>query len=221
MKSTIFNSFAIFVSILGSFSVERYIQDLNTQSENETLSTNVLYELEQNYFSLLATRASLKSVVDVTDSILINWPTISAEKVKEFYFQNQYALRDNMTTILGDQPSFDAKKMYFESLINSGLILKINNEQLRNELEEIYDVLQFRYQYGRYISNNIGQWFNDKMIIHRSLDQSLIFNEHHDFELYKYLNDRRRIEVGRLYGVENTIEKLKKLIDQIKKQGIF
>ena len=38
--------------------------------------------------------------------------------------------------------------MYFTSLINSGLILKIENEELRNDLEEIYDVLTFKYDYG-------------------------------------------------------------------------
>ena len=42
---------------------------MKLNEDNLVLSKNVLYELEQNYFSLLTTRAELKSVVDVTDSI--------------------------------------------------------------------------------------------------------------------------------------------------------
>mgnify|MGYP003298546251 CR=1 FL=1 len=40
------------------------------------------------------------------------------------------------------------------------------------------------------------------------MNQEKVFNDKNDFELYKFLNDRRRTEVGRLYGIENTTEKL-------------
>ena len=39
--------------------------------------------------------------------------------------------------------------------------------------------------------------------------------------VYKFLSDRRRTEVGRLYGIENTTEKLKKVIEKVKKEGLF
>ena len=64
MKANFFSAIAIFFSIIGSFSVERYIQKIKLIEDNTVLSKNVLYELEQNYFSLLTTRAELKSVVD-------------------------------------------------------------------------------------------------------------------------------------------------------------
>ena len=38
---------------------------------------------------------------------------------------------------------------------------------------------------------------------------------------FKFLSDRRRTEVGRLYGIENTTEKLKKVIEKVKKEGLF
>ena len=110
MKSNFFSAIAIFVSIIGSFSVERYLQKMKLNEDNLVLSKNVLYELEQNYFSLLTTRAELKSVVDVTDSILVNWNRIDSKKVKQYYFQNQYALRDDMKTILASRPYFNSKK---------------------------------------------------------------------------------------------------------------
>ena len=221
MKTNFFSAIAIFFSIIGSFSVERYIQKIKLNEDNAVLSKNVLYELEQNYYSLLTIRAELKSVVDVTDSILVNWNVIDSKKVKQYYFQNQYALRDDMKTILAFRPFFNSKKMYFTSLINSGLILKIENEELRNDLEEIYDVLTFKYDYGAANSEKITNWFNPKMIKHKTMNQEKVFNDRNDFELYKFLSDRRRTEVGRLYGIENTTEKLKKVIEKVKKEGLF
>tara|TARA_A100001011_G_C13600000_1_gene551685 strand:- start:171 stop:506 length:336 start_codon:yes stop_codon:yes gene_type:complete len=111
--------------------------------------------------------------------------------------------------------------MYFTSLINSGLILKIENEELRNDLEEIYDVLTFKYDYGAGNSEKITNWFNSKMIKHKTMNQEKVFNDRYDFELYKFLSDRRRTEVGRLYGIENTTEKLKKVIEKVKMEGLF
>ena len=221
MKTNFFSAIAIFFSIIGSFSVERYIQKIKLNEDNTVLSKNVLYELEQNYYSLLTIRAELKSVVDVTDSILVNWNVIDSKKVKQYYFQNQYALRDDMKTILASRPFFNSKKMYFTSLINSGLILKIENEELRNDLEEIYHVLTFKYEYGAGNSEKITNWFNSKMIKNKTMNQEKVFNENYDFELYKYLSDRRRTEVGRLYGIENTTEKLKKVIEKVKREGLF
>ena len=221
MKTNFFSAIAIFFSIIGSFSVERYIQKIKLIEDNTVLSKNVLYELEQNYYSLLTIRAELKSVVDVTDSILVNWNVIDSKKVKQYYFQNQYALRDDMKTILASRPFFNSKKMYFTSLINSGLILKIENEELRNDLEEIYHVLTFKYEYGAGNSEKITNWFNSKMIKNKTMNQEKVFNENYDFELYKYLSDRRRTEVGRLYGIENTTEKLKKVIEKVKREGLF
>jgi len=221
MKSNFFSAIAIFISIIGSFSVERYLQKMKLNEDNLVLSKNVLYELEQNYFSLLTTRAELKSVVDVTDSILVNWNRIDSKKVKQYYFQNQYALRDDMKTILASRPYFNSKKMYFNSLINSGLILKIENEELRNDLEEIYDVLTFKYEYGSGHSEKIRRWFDSKMVKSKTMNQEMIFNNKFDFELFKFLSDRRRTEVGRLYGIESTAEKLKKVIEKVKREGLF
>ena len=99
--------------------------------------------------------------------------------------------------------------------------LKIENEELRNDLEEIYDVLTFKYDYGSANSEKITAWFNSKMIQNKTMNQEKVFNENYDFELYKYLSDRRRTEVGRLYGIENTTEKLKKVIEKVKREGLF
>ena len=59
------------------------------------------------------------------------------------------------------------------------------------------------------------------MIKHKTMNQEKVFNDRYGFELYKFLSDRRRTEVGRLYGIENTTEKLKKVIEKVKMEGLF
>ena len=49
MKSNFFSAIAIFVSIIGSFSVERYLQKMKLNEDN-LVYQNVLYELEQIIF---------------------------------------------------------------------------------------------------------------------------------------------------------------------------
>ena len=53
------------------------------------------------------------------------------------------------------------------------------------------------------------------------MNQEMIFNNKFDFELFKFLSDRRRTEVGRLYGIESTAKKLKKVIEKVKREGLF
>ena len=47
-KEYLFNAIAIFISIVGSFGVERLIEYRKEQNEIEILETNLLHELEQN-----------------------------------------------------------------------------------------------------------------------------------------------------------------------------
>ena len=59
------------------------------------------------------------------------------------------------------------------------------------------------------------------MVKSKTMNQEMIFNNKFDFELFKFLSDRRRTEVGRLYGIESTAKKLKKVIEKVKREGLF
>lgn len=221
-KETVFNAIAIFISILGSFAVERYIQFNKEQAELEILENNLLYELEQNYFSLLSLRGSLKSVIAVSDSTTSNWIGISSQKVKKYHQDNLYDINERIEFILSNSYGFSAKNMYFNSLKNSGLILKIERKELRNEIEVVGSLINRNYySSNQKISEGIRSWFHEKALIEESLNFDLIFDKHKDFELLKLLSDRRRNEIYKLYGVENDIEFLERLIDDIKTKGMF
>jgi hypothetical protein len=221
MKKSIFNALAIFISILGSFAVERYISKINDQNSKEILASNILYEIDQNYYSLLEVRTALQAVVEVTDSILLNWNTINAKKIKSYYVSNQYAKRDDLKTILSSSPPHRVKKMYFNSLINSGLILEINNQLIREKIESIYNLINYGINYGDFNSNKIISWFDEKQLIEKTIDLEFVFNKNKDFDIFKLLNERRRLQVGRLYGVENSIKFFEEIKDGLNKNSFF
>tara|TARA_B100001113_G_C20919860_1_gene539607 strand:+ start:42 stop:716 length:675 start_codon:yes stop_codon:yes gene_type:complete len=215
MRKTIFNFFAIFFSILGSLGVERYIQKKNDLRSKELLILNIKSELKQNYYSLIETRAALKSVVDVTDSITYNWNSINSNKIKEFYYNNQYALRDDMKTILGSRPSYKPKNLYFNSMIYSGLILEIKNIKLRENLEQVYKTIDNNQSVGSYNSNDIYDWFDKLILREKNLNQEKLFDKYKDFELLKLLYDRRRNQVGFLFLTENNIKSFEKILKDL------
>ena len=117
---------------------------------------------------------------------------------------------------------YDSKNLYFNSLINSGLILKIKREKLRNEIESVGSLLNSNYFSGNnLISNDILNWFKTKSEIEKSLDNDFIFDKYKDFELMRMLTLRRRNEIYKLTGVNGYIKFIETLIVEVKQEGIF
>ena len=80
-KKHLFNSVTIFLSIISSFSVDRYIEHKNERVQLETLEINLLHELEQNYYSLISLRSKIKSMISVSDSVTGNWEVINSNQI--------------------------------------------------------------------------------------------------------------------------------------------
>ena len=221
-KEHLFNAVAIFISIIGSFGVERLIEYRKEQNEIKILETNLLYELEQNYYSLISLRGTLNSVIEVSDSITTNWSNIDSRKIKKFHQENIYDINERIEFILSNSYGFTAKNMYLNSLVNSGLILKIKSTTLRNQIESINLLVNGGY----FISNqsikvNILDWFKVKSEDESSLDNNFLFDKHKDFKLLRLLTLRRRNEIYKLSGVEANITFLKEIIKEIKEKGLF
>ena len=221
-KEYLFNAIAIFISIVGSFGVERLIEYRKEQNEIEILETNLLHELEQNYYSLLSLRGTLNSVIDVSDSITTNWNSISSIKVKMFHSNSLYDITERIEYILSSSYGLTPRNMYLNSLINSGLILKIKNSTLRNQIESVNLLVSGGYmKSNEVIENNIKDWFIKYSKKEESLNNDLIFNKYKDFELYQFLTLRRRNEVYKLSGVNGNITFLEEIINEIKMNGLF
>ena len=180
-KEHLFNALAIFISIVGSFGVERLIEYRKEQNEIKILETNLLHELEQNYYSLLSLRGTLNSVVDVSDSIITNWNSISSIKVKIFHSNSLYDKNERIELILSNSYGLTSRNMYLNSLINSGLILKIKSSAVRNQIESVNLLVSGDYlQSNEVIENNIKDWFIKYSKKEESLNNDLIFNKYKD-----------------------------------------
>ena len=221
-KEYLFNAIAIFISIVGSFGVERFIEYRKEQNEIKILETNLLYELEQNYYSLLSLRGTLNSVIEVSDSITYNWRNIDSRKIKTFHQNNIYDSNERIEFILSNSYGFTAKNMYLNSLVNSGLILKIKSNTLRNQIESINLLVSRGYlSSNQGVKENILDWFKVKSENERTLDNNFLFDKHKDFKLLRSLTLRRRNEVYKLSLVESNIKFLEKIIAEIKTNGLF
>lgn len=221
-KEYLFNALAIFISIVGSFGVERLIEYRKEQNEIKILETNLLHELEQNFYSLLSLRGTLNSVIEVSDSVTANWNNISSIKVKMFHSDNLYDVNERIEYILSNSYGLTPKNMYLNSLINSGLILKIKSSAVRNQIESVNLLVSGDYlQSNEVIENNIKDWFIKYSKKEESLNNDLIFNKYKDFELYQFLTLRRRNEVYKLSGVNRNFKFLEEIINEIKSNGLF
>ena len=221
-KEYLFNAIAIFISIVGSFGVERLIEYRKEQNEIKILETNLLHELEQNYYSLLSLRGVLNSVIDVSDTITANWNSISSIKVKIFHSNSLYDKNERIELILSNSYGLTPRNMYLNSLINSGLILNIKSSAIRNQIESVNLLVSGNYlQSNEVIENNIKDWFVKYSKKEESLNNELIFDKHKDFELYQFLTLRRRNEVYKLSAVNGNIKFLEEIINEIKANGLF
>ena len=221
-KEYLFNAIAIFISIVGSFGVERLIEYRKEQNEIEILEINLLDELEQNYYSLLSLRGTLNSVIEVSDSITSNWKDIDSKKIKKFHQNNIYDRNERIEYILSNSYGFMSKNMYLNSLVNSGLILKIKSISLRNQIESINLLVNGGYfSSNQSIKVNILDWFKFKSEDESSLDNNFLFDKHKDFKLLRLLTLRRRNEIYKLSGVEANIKFLEEIIAEIKANGLF
>ena len=221
-KENLYNAIAIFLSIIGSFGVERIIEYRSEQNQIELLENNLIHELEQNYYSLISLRGTLNSVIEVSDSITMNWSTINSEKIKSFHSNSLYDINERIEFILSSSYGLSPKNMYLNSLINSGLILKIKSSTLRNQIESVNLLIKGGYMSSNdLIENNIRQWFIKYSNAEKSLNNDLIFNKYKDFELLQFLTLRRRNEVYKLSGVNGNINFLEEIINEVKEKGLF
>ena len=145
--------------------------------------------MEQNYYSLLSLRGTIESVVAVNDSILVNWDGITSKEIRNYHSNDLYDINEKLEYILANSYGYKPKTMYINSLIYSGLILKINSKLLRNKIESFN-----LYVNSEWLGSNekieveIKDWFKQKSLIEKTLNNDLVFDKHKNFELFRMVN---------------------------------
>lgn len=221
-KDGLIQAFAIFFSILGSFGVERYINYRNEQNELKIIERNLLNEMEQNYYSLLSLRGTIESVVAVNDSILVNWEGITSKEIRNYHSNDLYDVNEKLEYILSNSYGYEPKTMYINSLIYSGLILKINSKLLRNKIESFNLYVNSEWLgANENIELEIRDWFKQKSLIEKTLNNDLVFDKYKNFELFRMLRYRRTNEIYKLGTIRGNIRFLEDVIKEIKENGLF
>ena len=235
MRRLFIEATLIFVSVLGSFSIDRYRSE---SKEKEELNDSVITlgkEIESNLIYAKEYLKQLKNKQYINEYMLENFS--NNMKVKELYqmhdknpFLYEYDVDGKIiyTTkyepyhigwFIGFWNAWEPNTVFFRSMLNSGKLLEIKNDQIRKEIEFIYTKHQERIynltQIIRSQSTEVIEWWKPYRILSNNNNHVQIFENKRNNELKFHLQNIVNTNEGRIVGVENYIKSLNNVIKLI------
>ena len=112
--------------------------------------------------------------------------------------------------------TFSQEDIYFQSLINSGNLVLIDDHDVSREIEAVYTTRMNRVKVNLSLlkenSDKIRLWAEDKRNSSKSyVDREYVFNNLQDLELKNLLNDRNYFIGLRVMSLKNYLKSLKNL----------
>ncbi|MAH82854.1 MAG: hypothetical protein CMC21_06365 [Flavobacteriaceae bacterium] len=233
MRKYIFESTAIFVGILLSFSVDRY-NDERIEKENITQSVLTLVnEIESNIEYCEEHLKQLQNMVIVNKLITSDYNYLRKDSLinlhQKYPYGHSYDINGNILYwneesnynniyqwMITWWNTFSPEEIYFKSLINSGKLVLINNTKVRKEIESVYTTRKERnfvnLKLLKQNSDKIFMWIDNKR--NNQLDitsREFIFTNLIDLELKNLLNDRNYFLTLRVMSISKYIESLNNL----------
>lgn len=233
MRKYIFESTAIFVGILLSFSVDRY-NDERIEKENITQSVLTLVnEIESNIEYCEEHLKQLQNMVIVNKLITSDYNYLRRDSLinlhQKYPYGHSYDINGNILYwneesnynniyqwMITWWNTFSPEEIYFKSLINSGKLVLINNTKVRKEIESVYTTRKERnfvnLKLLKQNSDKIFMWIDNKR--NNQLDitsREFIFTNLIDLELKNLLNDRNYFLTLRVMSISKYIESLNNL----------
>ncbi len=233
MRKYIFESTAIFVGILLSFSVDRY-NDERIEKENITQSVLTLVnEIESNIEYCEEHLKQLKNMVIVNKLITSDYNYLRKDSLinlhQKYPYGHSYDINGNILYwneesnynniyqwMITWWNTFSPEEIYFKSLINSGKLVLIDNTKVRKEIESVYTTRKERnfvnLKLLKQNSDKIFMWIDNKR--NNQLDitsREFIFTNLIDLELKNLLNDRNYFLTLRVMSISKYIESLNNL----------
>lgn len=233
MRKYIFESTAIFVGILLSFSVDRY-NDERIEKENITQSVLTLVnEIESNIKYCEEHLKQLKNMVIVNKLITSDYNYLRKDSLinlhQKYPYGHSYDINGNILYwnehsnynniyqwMITWWNTFSPEEIYFKSLINSGKLVLIDNSTVRKEIESVYTTRKERnfvnLKLLKQNSDKIFMWIDNKR--NNQLDitsREFIFTNLIDLELKNLLNDRNYFLTLRVMSISKYIESLNNL----------
>ena len=236
MRKLIAEPILIFLGVLSSLWVDGYRDELKEKKEiNESIITlskeiskNIEYTKEHIY--------QVKNLKYMTNVILENYSKISIEKLKTTHNNNPFfhdidingkttyiKQYDNNETIMWMMRGFlawEPADIFFKSMLNSGKLLEIKNDNLRTEIESIYTRHEERVNgmtnFTIKNSNQIEDWFvKQRSRYNKDINYGDIFLTEKDQKLKNLLRDKKANLEARIITLEFYLQSLQNVLSII------
>ena len=234
LSKYIFETLAIFLGIILSFSVDRCTRS-NLEIEEIKKSVFILIkEIDNNIIyceNHLIQLENMQKVNFIITSDLSN----NLKKTKlidlhdNYLFGHSYDINGNLNYWNQEENynniyqwmitwwnTFSQEDIYFQSLINSGNLVLIDDHDVSREIEAVYTTRMNRVKVNLSLlkenSDKIRLWAEDKRNNSKSyVDREYVFNNLQDLELKNLLNDRNYFIGLRVMSLKNYIKSLRNL----------
>ena len=236
MRKLIVEPIFIFLGVLGSLWVDGYSDELKEKKElNDsiiTLSNEILKNIDYTKEHIY----QVKNLKYMTDVILEDYSNITIEKLKSTHDNNPFfhdidingkttyiKQYDNSKSIMWMMRGFlawEPADIFFKSMLNSGKLLEIENDNLRTEIESIYTRHEERVigmtNFTIKNSNQIGDWFfKRREEYNKDIDYGDIFLIERDQKLKNLLKDKKATLEGRLVSLDFYLQSLQNVVSII------
>tara|TARA_B100002052_G_scaffold294280_1_gene318815 strand:- start:580 stop:1320 length:741 start_codon:yes stop_codon:yes gene_type:complete len=234
LSKYIFETLAIFLGIILSFSVDRCTRSNLEIEEIKKSVFTLIKEIDNNIIyceNHLIQLENMQKVNFIITSDLSN----NLKKTKlidlhdNYLFGHSYDINGNLNYWNQEENynniyqwmitwwnTFSQEDIYFQSLINSGNLVLIDDHDVSREIEAVYTTRMNRVKVNLSLlkenSDKIRLWAEDKRNNSKSyVDREYVFNNLQDLELKNLLNDRNYFIGLRVMSLRNYIKSLRNL----------
>ena len=234
LSKYIFETLAIFLGIILSFSVDRCTRSNLEIEEIKKSVFTLIKEIDNNIIyceNHLIQLENMQKVNFIITSDLSN----NLKKTKlidlhdNYLFGHSYDINGNLNYWNQEENynniyqwmitwwnTFSQEDIYFQSLINSGNLVLIDDHDVSREIEAVYTTRLNRVKVNLSLlkenSDKIRLWAEDKRNNSKSyVDREYVFNNLQDLELENLLNDRNYFIGLRVMSLKNYIKSLRNL----------
>ena len=234
LSKYIFETLAIFLGIILSFSVDRCTRSNLEIEEIKKSVFTLIKEIDNNIIYCENHLKELENMQKV-NFIITSDITNNLKKTKlidlhdNYLFGHSYDINGNLNYWNQEENynniyqwmitwwnTFSQEDIYFQSLINSGNLVLIDDHDVSREIEAVYTTRMNRVKVNLSLlkenSDKIRLWAEDKRNSSKSyVDREYVFNNLQDLELKNLLNDRNYFIGLRVMSLKNYLKSLKNL----------
>ncbi len=240
-KKLIIRIIAIFIGLFATFTIENGREKNDEILLIEGIIQSLRVDIVDNIDYSKEHLRQLENMIYLSKKILDKFEDLEVKEVYQYHneapFLHRFNINGEIKYIVEDYDSiafevffsvwnsWNPSNIYFKSILNSGTLLKIQNDKLRREIESIYTRQEERMMGLTLILSNhnkrITDWFYQKELLHNSaITQEEIFIQYRDYRLKKELKLRLAHLEERVLNLKNYIYSLENVCNLIDTEDI-